>query len=216
MQIDDVALEALLPLTPAARPLDSDVALEILFEDDELCDATATRHFERFSSPYERIELSEVAPLPRRAQRTTFAKTIALGKGTPCAGVPSLDARPTVEMPAVSAADTAEVPLASPADTLEMPAAADTLRTAAIVPRASLKSKAARATMLPIAPPPDSAEMPAFVPPAATVPFERVWFDDESELEASQELVAQPKTSWWWLAISLVAGAAAVGWMASL
>jgi hypothetical protein len=110
MHLDELALDALLPPTPAARPLDSDVVLEIIFEDDELCDATATRHFERFSSPYERIELSEVAPLPRRARRTTFAKTVSFGKGTPSTGVPSL--RETVRMPAV----------VSPADTVEMPA----------------------------------------------------------------------------------------------
>ena len=167
MQLDEVALDALLPPTPAARPLDSDVALEILFEDDELCDATATRHFERFSSPYERIELSEVAPLPRRARPTTFAKTVAFGKGTPSTGVPSL--RATVKMLAIE----------SPADTVEMP---------------------------------------AFVQASATVPFERVWFDDEKpeQLAAIEEPVAAVKTSWWWLAISLVAGAAAVVWMASL
>jgi len=169
MQLDEVALDALLPPAPAVRPLDSDVALEILFEDDELCDATATRHFERFSSPYERIELSEVAPLPRRARRTTFAKTVAFGKGTPSTGVPSLHARATVKIPAI----------ASPGDTVEMP---------------------------------------AFVQASATVPFERVWFDDEKpeQLDAIEEPVAAPKTSWWWLAISLVAGAAAVVWMASL
>lgn len=179
MQLDEVALDALLPPAPAARPLDSDVALEILFEDDELCDATATRHFERFSSPYERIELSEVAPLPQRARRTTFAKTVAFGKGTPSTGVPSL--RATVKMAAVE----------SPADTVEMPAFAS---------------------------PADTIEMPAFVPPNATVPFERVWFDDEQpeQLAALEEPVAAVKTSWWWLAISLVAGAAAVVWMASL
>jgi hypothetical protein len=169
MQLDEVALDALLPPAPAVRPLDSDVALEVVFEDDELCDATATRHFERFSSPYERIELSEVAPLPRRAPRTTFAKTVAFGKGTPSWGVPSISGRPTVRMPAI----------VSPAETVEMP---------------------------------------AFVPASATVPFERVWFDDEQpeKLAAIEEPVAAAKTSWWWLAISLVAGAAAVVWMASL
>lgn len=169
MQLDEVALDALLPPAPAARPLDSDVVLEIMFEDDELCDATATRHFERFSSPYERIELSEVAALPRRARRTTFAKTVAFGKGTPSTGVPSIGARPTVRIAAI----------ASPADTVEMP---------------------------------------AFVAPSATVPFERVWFDDEQpeQLAAIEEPVAAARTSWWWLAISLVAGAAAVVWMASL
>jgi hypothetical protein len=181
MQLDEVALDALLPPAPAARPLDSDVALEIMFEDDELCDATATRHFERFSSPYERIELSEVAPLPRRARRTTFAKTVAFGKGTPSTGVPSISGRPTVKMPAI----------VSPADTVEM---------AAVVSAS------------------DTVEMPAFVPASATVPFERVWFDDEQpeKLASIEEPIVAPKASWWWLAISLVVGAAAVGWMASL
>ena len=66
--------------------------------------------------------------------------------------------------------------------------------------------------------PADTIEMPAFVPPSATVPFERVWFDDEQpeKLAAIEEPAVAAKASWWWLAISLVAGAAAVVWMASL
>jgi hypothetical protein len=48
--------------------------------------------------------------------------------------------------------------------------------------------------------------------PAATVPFERVWFDEEaSEVEEDEA----PKAGWWWLAFSLVAGAAAVVFLAS-
>lgn len=48
--------------------------------------------------------------------------------------------------------------------------------------------------------------------PAATVPFERVWFDEETE---EVEEIAPPRASWWWLAISLCAGAAAVLYVAS-
>lgn len=180
MQMDEVALGALLPppAMPLVRPLD-EVSIEIVFEDDDLADAAKTMQFVRFSAPYERIELSEVVPLPpRRTRRTTFVKTVAtLAKGTPSAGVPSL--RPTVEMPAVVA----------PRETVEMPAI--------------------RATTL---------EMPLAAPPSATVPFERVWFDDEEpeKLAALEEPAVHPKTSWWWLAISLAAGGAAVAWMASL
>jgi len=51
----------------------------------------------------------------------------------------------------------------------------------------------------------------------ATVPFERVWFDDdEDKLAAIEETPVEAKTTWWWLAISLAVGAAAVVWMASL
>ena len=209
--MDEVALDALLPPAPAVRQLDGDVVIGVVFEDDELCDASATRQFERFSSPYERIELSDVAPLPERPRRTTFAKTVSFGRGTPSAGVPSINARPTVEMAVASPADTLEMPVASiemAAETVEMPVAPTTLRTAAIVPRAALR--------MPLLSPADSVEMPAFVPPAATVPFERVWFEDEEKLAAIEEPVAAPKTSWWWLAISLVAGAAAVAYMATL
>jgi hypothetical protein len=49
--------------------------------------------------------------------------------------------------------------------------------------------------------------------PAATVPFERVWFDEEpSELE---EPAALPKASWWWLVVSLLAGAVVVAYVAT-
>ncbi|HSN25325.1 MAG TPA: hypothetical protein VLT45_03540 [Kofleriaceae bacterium] len=180
MQMDEVALGALLPPPgmPAVRPLD-EVSIEIVFEDDDLADAAKTMQFVRFSAPYERIELSEVAPLPqRRARRTTFVKTVAtLANGTPSTGVPTL--RPTVEMPAVVEASA----------TVEMPA----MRAATL-------------------------EMPLAAPPSVTVPFERVWFDDEQpeKLAAIEEPATQPKTSWWWLAISLAAGGAAVAWMASL
>jgi hypothetical protein len=51
----------------------------------------------------------------------------------------------------------------------------------------------------------------------ATVPFERVWFDDdEDKLAAIEETPVEAKGSWWWLAISLALGGAAVVWMASL
>jgi hypothetical protein len=51
----------------------------------------------------------------------------------------------------------------------------------------------------------------------ATVPFERVWFDDdEDKLAAIEETPVEAKTSWLWLAISLAVGGAAVVWMASL
>jgi hypothetical protein len=43
--------------------------------------------------------------------------------------------------------------------------------------------------------------------PAATVPFERVWFDEET---SEVEEIAPPRATWWWLVISLLAGAAAV------
>ena len=187
MRIDEVALDALLPpsAVPMVRTLDSDLSIEILFEDDDLADATATRQFNRFSSPYERIELSDIAPLPtRRSRPTTFVKTVAtLAKGTPSTGVPSL--RPTVRMPA----------MAAPRPTVPM-----------IAPRPTVPMMAPR------------IEMPLAAPPSVTVPFERVWFDDEQpeKLAAIEEPVVEPKTSWWWLAISLVAGAAAVAWMASL
>lgn len=52
---------------------------------------------------------------------------------------------------------------------------------------------------------------------SATVPFERVWFDDdEDKLAAIEETPVEAKTSWWWLAISIAVGGAAVVWMASL
>ncbi len=202
MQMDEVALGALLPPPPpmpAVRPLD-EVSIEIVFEDDDLADAAKTMQFVRFSAPYERIELSEVAPLPqRRARRTTFVKTVTtLAKGTPSMGVPSL--RPTVEMPAVvEASDTVEMPaVVEASDTVEMPAFVE--------PRAALAMRAV------------TLQMPLAAPPSATVPFERVWFDDEEpeKLAALEEPVAEPKTSWWWLAISLAAGGVAVAWMASL
>lgn len=43
--------------------------------------------------------------------------------------------------------------------------------------------------------------------PAATVPFERAWFDEEP---SEDEEIAAPKSTWWWLVLSLLAGAAAV------
>ena len=157
MQLEDVALAALLPPPPVVRAVESEVSIEIVFEDDDLADAARTMQFVRFSAPYERIELSEVAPLPqRRVRPTTFAKTVAFGKGTPCTGVPSL--RATVKMDAVKLEAVRELPLP---------------------------------------------------PPSATVPFERVWFD-EAELAEIEEPAVPPKASWWWLAISLAAGAAAV------
>lgn len=48
--------------------------------------------------------------------------------------------------------------------------------------------------------------------PAATVPFERVWFDDEPAVEEAE---VDGRASWWWLAVSLLAGAAAVVFLAS-
>ena len=49
--------------------------------------------------------------------------------------------------------------------------------------------------------------------PAATVPFERVWFDEEpTEIE---EPAAEPNTSWWWLVMSLLAGAVVVAYVAT-
>jgi hypothetical protein len=185
MQLEDVAIAALLPppAMPGSRPAECDLSIEIVREDDAddseaFDDAAATTRFVRFSAPYERIELSEVAPLPQQRSRpTTFAKTLA--KGTPSTGVPSL--RTTVKMAAVVA----------PSVTVEMPAVT--------APRPTIA--------LPLAP-----------PPSVTVPFERVWFDDEEpeRLAAIEEPVVAPQTSWWWLAISLAAGAAAVAWMASL
>jgi hypothetical protein len=48
-----------------------------------------------------------------------------------------------------------------------------------------------------------------------TVPFERVWFDDdEDRLAAIEEQPVEWKAGWWWLAISLAAGGAAVTWLA--
>jgi hypothetical protein len=61
--------------------------------------------------------------------------------------------------------------------------------------------------------------MPAVVPPCATVPFDRVWFDADGD---GEELQIQPPKwqrlvrSWRWLLISLAAGGAAVAYMASL
>jgi hypothetical protein len=49
--------------------------------------------------------------------------------------------------------------------------------------------------------------------PAATVPFELVWFEEPAE--AVEEPAEEPKTSWWWLAFSLLAGAAAVAYVAT-
>lgn len=61
--------------------------------------------------------------------------------------------------------------------------------------------------------------MPAVVPPCATVPFDRVWFEAEGD---GEELQIQPPKwlrllrSWTWLLVSLAAGGAAVAYMASL
>ncbi|MBV8760438.1 MAG: hypothetical protein JO257_24310 [Deltaproteobacteria bacterium] len=207
MQLDEVALDALLPSSalPMARILDSDVSIEVLFDDDDMADAMATRQFTRFSSPYERIEVSEVLPMPQRPRRTTFARTVTtLAKGTPSAGVPSV--RPTLRMPAVvTPRPTVEIPVARP--TVEMP----------VQTRVNVRALAHTTAKATIAPRP-APEMPLAAPPSATVPFERVWFDDEEpeKLAAIEEPAAEPKTSWWWLAISLAAGGAAVAWMASL
>jgi hypothetical protein len=51
--------------------------------------------------------------------------------------------------------------------------------------------------------------------PAATVPFERVWFDEDTSAVEIEEPAAEPKQSWWWLVFSLLAGAAAVAYVAS-
>ena len=61
--------------------------------------------------------------------------------------------------------------------------------------------------------------MPAVIPPNATVPFDRVWFEAEGDGEELQ--IAPPKwlrllRSWTWLLVSLAAGGAAVAYMASL
>jgi hypothetical protein len=61
--------------------------------------------------------------------------------------------------------------------------------------------------------------MPAVVPPCATVPFDRVWFEADGD---GEELQIQPPKwqrlvrSWRWLLISLAAGGAVVAYMASL
>lgn len=52
-------------------------------------------------------------------------------------------------------------------------------------------------------------------PASATVPFERVWFDDdEDRLAAIEEKPVEWKAGWWWLAISLAAGGVAVACLA--
>jgi hypothetical protein len=61
--------------------------------------------------------------------------------------------------------------------------------------------------------------MPVAMAPAATVPFDRVWFEADGDGEELQ--IEPPKwrrllRSWTWLLISLAAGGAAVAYMASL
>ena len=161
--LDELALDALgpPPPLPAARVLDGDESIEILFEDEAGIDElAATGQFVRFSAPYERIEIEEVPSLAalsakptsfKRRQTTTFARTI------------------TAEQRRITTP--IEVPLAA---------------------------------------------IQAMAPASATVPFERVWFEDDEDvrLAAIEDPPVEVKQSWWWLAISLVAGGAAVAAMA--
>ena len=58
--------------------------------------------------------------------------------------------------------------------------------------------------------------MPAVAPPSATVPFDRVWFeqDDEAdELKVEPPLWRRLVRSWSWLLISLAAGGATVAYV---
>jgi hypothetical protein len=76
-RLDDLAIEALAAgaSLPAARPFESDVSIEVIYDDaDELA---VTTRFVRFSAPYERVEIEPLrAPLPRRSRPTTFVKTV--------------------------------------------------------------------------------------------------------------------------------------------
>ena len=86
-------------------------------------------------------------------------------------------------------------------------------------PTTFVKTVSVRPTvrMMAVAVPPEALRSPASSPPGATVPFERVWFDEREDSIASiEEVPTARKTSWWWLAISLAAGGAAVAWLASL
>jgi hypothetical protein len=61
--------------------------------------------------------------------------------------------------------------------------------------------------------------MPVVIPPNATVPFDRVWFEaegDGEELQIQPPLWRRLARSWTWLFVSLAAGGVAVAYMASL
>ena len=64
-----------------------------------------------------------------------------------------------------------------------------------------------------------TTRMPAVVPPNATVPFDRVWFEadgDAEELQVQPPMWRRLVRSWTWLLVSLAVGGAAVAYMASL
>lgn len=64
-----------------------------------------------------------------------------------------------------------------------------------------------------------TTRMPAVVPPSATVPFDRVWFEadgDAEDLQIQPPMWRRLARSWTWLFVSLAVGGAAVAYMASL
>ena len=65
---------------PAVRPSDSDVSIEIVFDDDGEDDVAVTNRFVRFSAPYERVDIEPLAAsltsMRRFVRPTTFVKTV--------------------------------------------------------------------------------------------------------------------------------------------
>jgi len=181
-RLDELALDALGP--PVQLPIklasDSDISIEVVWEDEAAIDELATTgRFMRFSAagvdgsaaservqhtaPYERVE--HTAPYERVDHSAPYERVELSSDEMPAMSsltVTFKRARPTTFVRTISEAE---------------------------------RSPQSR----------------------ATVPFERVWFDDdEDKLAAIEETPVEAKPTWWWLAISLVVGAAAVVWMASL
>jgi len=97
-RLDELALEALgpPPPLPVARPSESEVSIEVIWEaEPDIDELAVTGRFVRFSAPYERVEIEHVPSLAeiKRVRPTTFVKTVRAA---------AVHASATVRMPAVA------------------------------------------------------------------------------------------------------------------
>ena len=76
--LDELVIEALATHAPVARPSNSYVDIEIVWDDEAPEDFAVTNRFVRFSAPYERVDIEPLSSLTslRRARPTRFVTTV--------------------------------------------------------------------------------------------------------------------------------------------
>ena len=232
------------PPLPVARVPEYEVSIEIVYEDEAavvyedeaaIDELAATNQFVRFSAPYERMELAELEDVPSLAELSARPATFARRKPTRFARTitvaqRAITANERTAVEAAAAESMAAEDDGGSAATRRMAADDDSAATRrmaaqsmaaeddgdnATTTRIAAKSMAADADGNSAATRRMAAAEYPSAPASATVPFERVWFDDdEDRLAAIEEKPVEIKASWKWLAISIVAGGAAVAFMA--